>query len=308
MTTRADTRLALKIDVDTHDGLARGVPAIASALAARGLRASFFVVCGPDRMGRRLLRLLSPRFVGKLVRTRAVRVYGWRTLLSGTVLPARPVAAAFPGLLRALVAGGHEVGVHGHDHARWQDRLPRLTDTQVSAEIATALSIYRAAVGTHPAGFAAPGWRCTRASLAAVDAAGFTYRSDTRGAHPYRPAAGDSIFRVPEIPTTLPTLDELYGIVGRRPTALAETIVDALRPGTLNVHTIHAELEGGPHRDVLEALLARVARVARVVRLCDEAATLDPGALPICDVRDGSVSGRAMPVAIQGPEIGSSRA
>src|SRR5213593_886643 len=104
MTASSDTRLALKIDVDTHDGLARGVPAIVRCLAARGLHASFFVVCGPDRMGRRLLRLLSPRFVGKLVRTRAVRVYGWRTLLSGTFLPGRPVAAAFPGILRALVA------------------------------------------------------------------------------------------------------------------------------------------------------------------------------------------------------------
>ena len=194
--------------------------------------------------------------------------------------------------------------MHGHDHARWQDRLPRLTDAQVSAEIAAALAIYRTAVGTAPAGFAAPGWRCTRASLSAVDTAGFSYRSDTRGTHPYRPAVGNRIFRLPEIPTTLPTLDELYGIVGRHSAALAETIVDALRPGTLNVHTIHAELEGGPHRDVLEALLARVMSVARVVRLCDEVATLEPDALPICGVHDGSVSGRAMPVAVQGPELG----
>jgi undecaprenyl phosphate-alpha-L-ara4FN deformylase len=304
VTASSDTRLALKVDVDTHDGLARGVPAIASCLAAQGLRASFFVVCGPDRMGRRLLRLLSPRFVGKLVRTRAVRVYGWRTLLSGTFLPARPVAAAFPRLLRALVAAGHEVGVHGHDHARWQDRLPRLTEAQVSGEIAAALAIYRLAIGSGPAGFAAPGWRCSRVSLAAVDAAGFSYRSDTRGTYPYRPAVGDRVFRVPEIPTTLPTLDELYGIAGHRPAALAETIVHALRPGRLNVHTIHAELEGGAHRDVLEALLARVTSVARVVRLCDEAAAFEPGALPICGVRDGFVPGRAMPVAVQGPEVG----
>jgi len=102
VTGPGDTRLALKIDVDTHAGLAHGVPAIAARLAARGIHASFFVVCGPDRMGRRLGRLLDPRFVLKLLRTRAVRVYGWRTLLSGTLLPARPVAAAFPPLARLL--------------------------------------------------------------------------------------------------------------------------------------------------------------------------------------------------------------
>src|SRR5205085_6591892 len=95
-------RVALKVDVDTHDGLRTGVPAIRERLAAYGVRASFFVVCGPDTMGRRLSRLLHPAFVLKLMRTRAPSVYGWRTLLSGTLLPARPIAAAFPELLRAL--------------------------------------------------------------------------------------------------------------------------------------------------------------------------------------------------------------
>jgi len=303
VTSPGDTRLGLKIDIDTHDGLARGVPAIARCLAARGLRASFFVVCGPDRMGRRLARLLSPRFVGKLLRTRAVRVYGWRTLVSGTLLPARPVAAAFPDTLRALVAAGHEVGVHGHDHARWQDRLPRLTEAEVSAEVTEAVGVYRAALGTSPEGFAAPGWRCTPHSLAAVDTAGFAYRSDTRGTHPYRPATAGRVFRVPEIPTTLPTLDELYGVVDRRPGRLADLILGGMQPGRLNVHTLHAELEGGPHLDVLDALLTRAESLARVVRLCDEAARLEPAALPVCAVREGAVPGRAMPVAVQGPPL-----
>lgn len=304
MSATADTRLALKVDVDTHDGLARGVPAIASRLAAHGVHASFFVVCGPDRTGRRLARLLRPAFVRKLVRTRAVRVYGWRTLLSGMLLPARPVAAAFPDTLGALVAAGHEVGVHGFDHARWQDRLPRLTPAAVSQDVARALAIYASVLGRAPEGFAAPGWRCTPESLAVVDAASFAYRSDTRGMHPYRPAADGRVFRAPEIPTTLPTLDELVGVVERRAAALAEATLAAIRPGVLNVHTVHAELEGGPYLDVLDTLLDRVDSIARLVRLCDEADALDPATLPVCRVLEGSVAGRAMPVAVQGPALG----
>jgi len=296
-----DTRLTLKIDVDTHAGLANGVPILRDCLASHGIRASFFVVCGPDRMGRRLARLLRPRFVWKLLRTRAARVYGWRTLLSGTLLPARPVAAAFPDLLCGLVRAGHEVAIHGHDHARWQDDLPRLTAAEVAAEVKQARAIYRAALGTDARGFAAPGWRCTPASLAAIDDAGFAYRSDTRGTCPYRPAADGRVFRVPEIPTTLPTLDELYGAVGRDPATLADYVAGRIRPGVLNVHTIHAELEGGPHLDVLEALLSRVAGRSRFVRLCDEAEALVSADLPICTVRDGEVPGRPLPVAMQGP-------
>jgi undecaprenyl phosphate-alpha-L-ara4FN deformylase len=296
-----DTRLALKIDVDTHDGLARGVPAIAELLAARGLQASFFVVCGPDRMGRRLGRLLNPRFVGKLLRTHAVRAYGWRTLLSGTLLPARAVAGAFPDLLRALLRAGHEVGVHGHDHARWQDRLPRLNNDAVRVEVLRAMIVYRRTLGTDPVGFAAPGWRCTPASLDAIDTAGFVYRSDTRGTHPYRPAVVGRTFRVPEIPTTLPTLDELYGRVGRSTESVVDHYLALLRPGELNVHTIHAELEGGPHLDVLEALLGRIQGAVRFVRLCDVAAALDRDSLTVCAVEEGFVPGRPMRVALQGP-------
>ena len=146
-------------------------------------------------------------------------------------------------------------------------------------------------------------WREIRIEDPVRHAAGFVYRSDTRGTYPYRPAAEGRVFRIPEIPTTLPTLDELYGRVARRPQALAEYILQGLRPGQLNVHTLHAELEGGPHLDVLEALLAGVQGVARVVRLCDEATALAPATLPVCSVREGAVPGRAMPVALQGPSV-----
>ena len=299
MSGHAETRIALKIDVDTHAGLARGVPAIAALLAAHGIRASFFVVCGVDRMGRRLGRLLDPRFVQKLVRTRAVAVYGWRTLLSGTLLPARAVAGAFPDLLRRLIVVGHEVGVHGYDHARWQDRLPALSPAEVRAQVLRARDVLREILGAAPPGFAAPGWRCSAASLAAVDDAGFAYRSDTRGVAPFRPTAGGQLFRVPEVPTTLPTLDELWGRDARTPSGLVDHWVGLLRPGALNVHTIHAELEGGPYLDVLEALLGRLRDRARFVRLCDVAAALPVGDLPICEVGEGRVPGRSMPVALQ---------
>jgi peptidoglycan/xylan/chitin deacetylase (PgdA/CDA1 family) len=295
----ADTRLALKIDVDTHDGLARGVPALADLLATHGVRASFFVVCGPDRMGRRLARLLDPRFVAKLLRTRVIATYPLRTLLSGFLLPARPVAGAFPATLARLVAGGHEVGVHGWDHARWQDRLPRLAPAAVRDEVTRASDVLRGILGRPPAGFAAPGWRCTAESLAAVDEAGFAYRSDTRGSHPYRPAAGGRVFRAPEIPTTWPTLDEVYGPDRRSPSALAERWTALLRPGALNVHTIHAELEGGAHLPVLDELVARAKPRCRFVRLADEATALGAADLPVCEVREGTLPGRAMPVALQ---------
>src|SRR5271167_3819645 len=96
--------VALKVDVDTHQGLGEGVPRLAKLLAAEGISATFFVAMGPDNSGRAIWRAFrNPGFISKMWRTRAASMYGLRTILSGTILPARPIALAFPQVLRDLV-------------------------------------------------------------------------------------------------------------------------------------------------------------------------------------------------------------
>jgi peptidoglycan/xylan/chitin deacetylase (PgdA/CDA1 family) len=291
-------QLALKVDVDTYVGMRDGVPALQRALDARGIAASVYVACGPDHSGRALRRVLTPGFLAKMLRTNAPGMYGWRTLLYGTLLPGPQIARSFPQHLRALAAAGHEVGVHGYDHVYWHDRLHHLDPAAARAELQRGLEVFAEITGRAATAFAAPGWQCTANSLAAIDAAGLRYHSCTRGRAPYRPRAGGRVFATPEIPTTWPTLDEVYGRVGRDAAALTACYLAQVRPG-LNVHTVHAEVEGLSLRSVFEALLdALRARVA-FVRLCDVAAGLDAAALPVCDVADGTVPGRAGTVAVQ---------
>ena len=116
-------RLALKVDVDTYVGMRDGVPALQAALDARGIPASVYVSCGPDHSGRALRRIFKPGFLAKMLRTNAPGMYGWRTLLYGTLLRGPQIARSFPEHLRALAAAGHEIGVHGYDHVYWHDRL-----------------------------------------------------------------------------------------------------------------------------------------------------------------------------------------
>src|SRR5947209_15138074 len=152
--------IAFKVDVDTHQGLGEGVPRLAEMFAAKGIRATFFVAMGPDNSGRAIWRALKNRgFISKMLRTRAASMYGWRTILSGTVLPARPIALAFPQVLRDLVTAGFELGVHGYDHVRWQDHLDDLGERGIAAEVEKGLEVYRAITATSARSFPAPGWR-----------------------------------------------------------------------------------------------------------------------------------------------------
>jgi|SRR6185437_3762824 len=295
--------VALKVDVDTHQGLGEGVPRLTRALIDAGVTATFFVAIGPDNSGRAIVRVLrNPGFLKKMRRTRAVAMYGLRTVLSGTLLPARPIALAFPDVMRALARSGFEVGVHGYDHVLWQDRLDAIGDRAIRGEIEEAFEAFRAVMGESSRCFAAPGWRTSATALAILDTLGLDYRSDTRGTAPYRCAIGSATFATPEIPTTLPTLDEVIGPALADRDAIVRFYLDRVSAATLNVHTIHAETEGMGQLETFVALMRALKdRGARFVRLGDVAAGLDRAALPVCEVVRTTLPGRAGWISSQGP-------
>jgi undecaprenyl phosphate-alpha-L-ara4FN deformylase len=296
--------VALKIDVDTHQGLAEGVPRLAGMLAREGVAASFYVSMGPDNSGRAILRVFKNRgFVAKMRRTNAVGMYGLRTILSGTLLPPRPIALSFPHQLRELKGAGFEVEVHGYDHVRWQDRIDTLGAAAIRGEIGDAFEAYRAIFGARPRAFAAPGWRTNAEALAALDEMGLDYRSDTRGRSPYRCALDGRILATPEIPTTLPTLDEVMGRPDLRDSAaLVSFYLGQFRDDALNVHTIHAETEGMGQLECFTALVRALKdRGARFIQMREIAARLNHAELPVCEVIRAFLPGRAGWISAQGP-------
>ncbi len=297
-------QVALKIDADTHQGLKLGVPRLARVLEREGVAASFFIAMGPDNSGKAIGRVFRNRgFMGKMVRTRAVSMYGLRTVLSGTLFPARPIALAFPATMRELTSAGFAVGVHGYDHVLWQDRIGELSAAGIRAQLEDAFEVYRAIFGERPKSFAAPGWRTNATALGLLDAMGLNYRSDTRGRSPFRCAVNGQTLITPEIPTTLPTLDEVMGRIGLPDAAaLTRFYLGEFKADSLNVHTIHAETEGMGHLEGFTALVRGLKeRGATFVRLDEIAARLRPLELPVCEVVREYLPGRAGWISSQGP-------
>lgn len=299
--------LALKVDVDTYEGLRDGAPRLLDLFARHGVRATWFVAMGPDRTGQAAFRVFRQKgFLSKMVRSRAPRLYPWKTMLRGTLLPAIPIAASQPHRLQEIKVAHHEIGIHGFDHVRWHDKLTEMELSEVRAEVSQAAGLFDQIVAAKPDGFAAPGWQCTAASLQAVDELGLPLRSDTRGAHPYRPCAGGYVSQTPEIPTTLPTLDEMLGRAGHGEAELTDFYMGKLRYDRLNVHTVHTEVEGGPCLAHLDALLTRAKERLPVVALGDvvaEWSNEQHHELPVHNVTPGELPGRGGTVACQGEAL-----
>ncbi len=287
------TPLRLRVDVCTHRGLRDGVPGILEILRRHRARATFFVTFGPDASGLALLKMLRPSFALKMLRSNAPSTYGWATAFYGTLLPAPLVGKGMPGLLRRIRDEGHEVGLHGWDHRRWQDRLPRYPRARLREEFRRMLESYREILGAAPRGFAAPAWMLSHDLLDLEAQARLVYASDTRGRAPFLPVFLGRNYEIPQLPVTLPTLDEWLGR-----TSAGRFVDEVLRRSAAQpdyaCFTAHAETEGLAHRDTLEALLDGVGRP--VAPLAETTFT----GLPRRNVVMGRVEGRPYDVCLEG--------
>jgi peptidoglycan/xylan/chitin deacetylase (PgdA/CDA1 family) len=298
------TLIALKIDVDTYRGTREGALRLADLLGRLGVRATFLFSLGPDHTGRAIRRAFRPGFLGKVKRTSVLEHYGVRTLLYGVLLPGPQIGRRCAAQMRDIAERGFETGVHTWDHVRWQDGVARASEPWTQRELTLARDQFMEVFGRAPLVHGAAGWQMNPFVPALQQQLGFRYASDTRGTGPFLPVVEAGTHAVPQLPTTLPTLDELIGredLDGADPVAhlLALTSGAGSRE---HVFTLHAELEGGKYLGAFERLLrAWQQQGAHLTDLAGYIATLDVRHLPRCRIVTGTVAGRSGTLAVQGP-------
>ncbi len=295
-------KFAFKVDIDTYEGILYGLPRLRKFFAQEKIQATFFITFGPDFSGRAIFRVLKKKgFLEKMIRTGGVKMYGWRTILSGLLLPPHWVGLSQQRELRKLVDDGHEVGIHSWDHTLWHDYLPYMSLMKIESEIQKSWEAFYGIFGFEPRSMAAPGWMITPKALYLEDMAGLLYASDSRGKSPFFPVSGNLEFDTLQIPTTLPTFDEAVGRNGWRADNFHELILSQLQEG-LNVHTIHTETEGMMGHKEFQILVNRLRdRGVEFVRLQDMAEKLlqTPKKIPASPLELQPFPGRAGLLACQ---------
>ncbi len=302
--------IGLKVDVDTLRGTREGVPALVALFKRLGVDATFYFSVGPDHTGRAMRRVFRPGFAQKVARTSVLKHYGLKTLLYGVLLPGPDIGRDGGAEMRGAHSAGFEVGLHSYDHVRWQDFVADASPEWTRREFERGLAAFENVFGFAPQSHAAAGWQINAAGLELECEHGLLYASDTRGTSPFLPqlppGAGFAAL-CPQLPTTLPTFDEVLGVDGMDEHRVAGEIfarsAATARP-PLQVFTLHAELEGMLLRGAFEELLVRWRDAgAQITRMAAVHALAMHGPLPVQRVDLAQIPGRSGRLAVQGARV-----
>jgi undecaprenyl phosphate-alpha-L-ara4FN deformylase len=295
-----NTHIGLKVDVDTLRGTREGVPRLMALFKKHGVDATFYFSVGPDHTGRAMRRVFRKGFAQKVARTSVLKHYGLKTLLYGVLLPGPDIGRHAGAVMRGVYDGGFEVGLHTYDHVRWQDYVAEADAAWTRVEFERGVAAFERVFGFPPQSHAAAGWQINAHGLALEQEFGLAYASDTRGGPPFLPQLSQGVSVCPQLPTTLPTFDELLGVGGVDESNIADAMFRLSADGDpLQVFTLHAELEGMLLRDAFETLLvkwrksgATITRMATIHDLCRRRP------MPVRTVIMGEIPGRSGRLAV----------
>jgi undecaprenyl phosphate-alpha-L-ara4FN deformylase len=212
--------------------------------------------------------------------------------------------------MRAVRDAGFECGIHTWDHVVWQDNVRRRDSDWTARQMQQAFQRFSDVFGAAPRTHGAAGWQMNAHAFRQLDALGIAYASDGRamladdgrlaepGIGPHRLSVDGKVLSCIQMPTTLPTLDELLGrtMDGATitPANIAAFLLRLTEDGRDHVYTLHAELEGQKLAPIFDQLLAGwKAQGYQLGSMADYHRRLDRNGLPVRAMQWASLPGRS---------------
>jgi undecaprenyl phosphate-alpha-L-ara4FN deformylase len=182
-------RLALRIEVNSLRGAIEGVPRLLRLLDEHQVKGNFLFSLGPDHAAYPIYRVVPAGLLRHL--------------------PAPLIGRKAAAVLRQAAASGHEVGLSAYTPMAWRSNAAFRSKQWTRREVQHGIQAFERLIGRKPHFFGAPGWQMNHHLLQFEEEYGFQYACDVRGRSVFLPDLQGIRSSCPQIPTTLPTLDEL---------------------------------------------------------------------------------------------------
>jgi hypothetical protein len=175
--------LGLKIDLFSFEAVHDTLPALLPLLRDYQVQGTFFPALGPDAMRRR--GGLAGRLPGPWSAPRRLREALW-----------------------SIRDGGHELGLLPYDVGLWRRQILGRDAAWTRAQMVRGAQAFEALFGQRPHVFAAPGLLLNADTPRLESELGLDYAVDSRGLAPFYPVTVAGAFKCPQIPVTLPPIEE----------------------------------------------------------------------------------------------------
>lgn len=182
-------RVAFRIEVSTLAGALHGLPALLDLLDQYKIKGCFLFSLGADYSNRRLNDILPSGLIQHL--------------------PAPIIGEEARGNLRAVAEAGHEVGITAFTPFNWKEEVAFRDEAWIKDEVYKAVESFEAIFEQLPRYYGAKGWQVNSHLIKLEQELGFEFATDVRGRTIFLPELQGIHSSCPQIPTTLPTLDEL---------------------------------------------------------------------------------------------------
>ena len=248
--------ILLRVDIDFSFGLRKGIPHILDICDKYAIKCTYFSVMGPDTVSFHARRFIRKGYIKRIVAMNPIKMlfgFGPLFFIRGKLSSISYVGKQYPNILHEIVNRGHELGLHGYDHAKWADKWQGMDMEEVRTEYDKTNYEYKKIFGNECNLWGAPNWRTTEYLYQYLKERKCIYTSNLRGIGPFFPRYGTNKYTVMELPISLPALNELrqVGISKRK---ISKIMTQCLNPN-YNHWVIHGYYEGILERKLFENTL-----------------------------------------------------
>ena len=193
--THANTpmRIALKVEVPSLKGTDQGFSNLLALFQEHKIRGSFFFSMAESSVGDSTFK----------------RAWSKTMELVAKSSQSENQSETVSNAMLSAIEAGQEIGLCAYDCIEWNNKAAHADADWTRHQLALASEAFEKIAGHAPRMFAAANSQINPHLLKLEEKQGFLFASDTRGKYPFYPVLQNVRSGCPQIPVTLPTIDEM---------------------------------------------------------------------------------------------------
>ncbi|OLS32572.1 MAG: putative 4-deoxy-4-formamido-L-arabinose-phosphoundecaprenol deformylase ArnD [Candidatus Heimdallarchaeota archaeon AB_125] len=207
----SETHFCLRVDVDTFEGLKKGIPEIYNLIQDSDIPLTVYLSLGNYATGRNIFRKIKHK--EKLTSIPLWERNSLRSLFRGVLLPPAKIGKSAKGLLKNYESKDLvEIHPHGYNHVKWSTNFHEFSREKTNEYIENIFTEYENIFHSKPIANAAPNFQTNKIYFQIMKEKGVEFLADFKHPEPFFlqfETPEKNVQEILQLPVTEPTIEEL---------------------------------------------------------------------------------------------------